>query len=536
MVATVLLSSPDEDKAVTEIATKPYWTDTASLPRFPELTQDLTVDVVVIGAGITGITAAYLIKSAGLRVALLERGRAAMVDTGHTTAHLTYVTDVRLSALAKAFGRDQARAVWDAGRLAIEQIETNIDAEEISCEFRSVPGYLHEPLNGGSDEAERAALRDEAEFARELGFDAAYVASVPFVNCAGIRFDAQALFHPRKYLSGLLDALPGEGSHVFEQTTVDDIEDAPLRVKSGSHSIRCDYVVVATHTPLMGKTNVVSASLLQTKLALYTSYAIGAKVASGTVPEGAYWETADPYHYLRVDRHRGFDYVIFGGEDHKTGQVDDTAACFEALEETLEGVIPEFEVTHRWSGQVIETNDGLPYIGETSPRQFAATGFSGNGMTFGTFAAMMARDAALGRSNPWRELFDVHRTKLRGGTWDYLKENKDYLYYLVRDRFAASEKSLRAVPRGEGRLVDLNGEQVAAYRNEQGVVTLRSPVCTHMGCLVGWNDAGKTWDCPCHGSRFKPNGDVLAGPAESPLAEATPKAKVPVSKGRRAAS
>jgi glycine/D-amino acid oxidase-like deaminating enzyme/nitrite reductase/ring-hydroxylating ferredoxin subunit len=459
-----------------------------------------------------------------------------MSDTGHTTAHVTYVTDLRLSELVNVFGRDRARAVWDAGRLAIEQIEANVEAEEIDCDFRSVPGYLHEPLKGESDERERTALREEAELARELGFDATYVASVPFVNRAGIRFGAQALFHPRKYLSGLLDALPGDGSHVFEQTTVDDIEDTPLRVTSGSHTIRCDYVVIATHTPLMGKTNVVSASLLQTKLALYTSYAIGGKVPPGILPEAAFWDTADPYHYLRVDRHRGFDYVILGGEDHKTGQAADTAACFQALDETLKSLVPDVEVTHRWSGQVIETNDGLPYIGETSPRQFAATGFSGNGMTFGTIAAMMARDAALGRSNPWRELFEVHRTTLGGGTWNYLKENKDYLYYLVRDRFAASEKSLRAVPRGEGRLVDLNGEQVAAYRNEQGVVTLRSPVCTHMGCLVAWNDAGKTWDCPCHGSRFKPDGDVLAGPAESPLAEAAPKAATPGSRRRRAAS
>ncbi len=519
-----------------EVSTKPYWVTSASLPRFPALAEDLGVDVVVIGAGITGITAAYLIKSAGLRVALIERERAAMVDTGHTTAHVTYVTDLRLSELVSVFGRDQACAVWDAGRLAIQQIETNVDTEKIDCDFRSAPGYLHEPLNGESEERARTALREEAELARELGFDATYVASVPFVNRAGIRFDAQALFHPRQYLSGLLDALPGEGSHVFEQTPVDDIEDAPLRVTSGSHTIRCNYVVVATHTPLMGKTNPVSASLLQTKLALYTSYAIGGKVPPGILPEAAFWDTADPYHYLRVDRHRGFDYVILGGEDHKTGQAADTAACFQALEETLKSFVPDVEVTHRWSGQVIETNDGLPYIGETSPRQFAATGFSGNGMTFGTLAAMMARDAVLGRSNPWRELFDVHRKKLRGGTWDYLKENKDYLYYMVRDRFAASEKSLRAVPRGEGRLVDLNGEQVAAYRDEQGVVTLRSPVCTHMGCLVAWNDAGKTWDCPCHGSRFRPNGDVLAGPAQSPLAEATPKATAPVSRRRRAAS
>ncbi|HEY7475114.1 MAG TPA: FAD-dependent oxidoreductase [Vicinamibacterales bacterium] len=518
------------------IATQPYWTTSAALPSFPRLTQDLTVDVVVVGAGITGITAAYLIKSAGLRVALVERKRVAMADTGHTTAHLTYVTDLWLSDLDKAFGRDRARAVWDAGRLAIDQIEANVSAEAIDCGFRRVSGYLHEALDDPNGQRERAALRNEAELARDLGFSAAFVDRVPFVDRPGIAFDSQALFHPRRYLAGLVSAIPGDGSHVFEETAAEDVMDGPLRVTAGPHTIRCDYVVLATHTPITGKTSFASASLLQTKLALYTSYVIGGRIPAGTIPEASYWDTADPYHYLRVERGRDSDYVIFGGEDHKTGQVEDTSACFDALEASLRRLVPSVDVTHRWSGQVVETNDGLPYIGETSARQFVCTGFSGNGMTFGTLAAMMARDAALGRSNPWRELFDVHRKKLVGGAWDYLKENKDYLYYLVRDRFAASEKSLRAVPRGEGRLVELNGEQVAAYRNQEGVVTLRSAVCTHMGCLVAWNGAERTWDCPCHGSRFKADGEVLAGPAESPLADVDVKATAPGSRRGRAAS
>jgi Rieske Fe-S protein len=167
---------------------------------------------------------------------------------------------------------------------------------------------------------------------------------------------------------------------------------------------------------------------------------------------------------------------------------------------------------------VVETHDGLPFIGETSSRQFAATGYAGNGMTFGTIAGLMARDAALGRPNPWAELFDTGRTKVKGGAWDYLKENKDYPYYLIRDRFAGPEgRSLRELGRGKGKILELKGERVAAWRSDNGKVTLLSPICTHMGCAVDWNDAESTWDCPCHGSRFKPNGDVLAGPAESPL-------------------
>ena len=181
-------------------------------------------------------------------------------------------------------------------------------------------------------------------------------------------------------------------------------------------------------------------------------------------------------------------------------------------------LVPDIDISHRWSGQVIQSPDGLPYIGDTAEHQFVATAYSGNGMTFGTLGAMMAHDRVIGRNNPWSELFDTGRTKIRGGLWDYVKENKDYPYYLVRDRFAGVEgRSLRDVPRGEGRILELDGQKVAAFRDEQGTATVRSAVCTHMGCLVQWNGAERTWDCPCHGSRFKPDGAVIAGPAESPL-------------------
>jgi len=220
------------------------------------------------------------------------------------------------------------------------------------------------------------------------------------------------------------------------------------------------------------------------------------------------------------DRHRDHDVVIFGGSDHKTGQAQDTRSCYAGLERTLTELVPDVDVTHRWSGQVIETPDGLPYIGETAERQFAATGFSGNGMTFGTLGAMMACDRVVGRANPWSGLFDIGRTRLTDGAWDYIVENKDYPYYLVRDRFAGADgRSRRAIKRGEGKIIELNGAMAAVYRDPSGHVTTRSAVCTHLGCLVRWNAAERTWDCPCHGSRFKPAGDVIAGPAESPLPE-----------------
>jgi Rieske Fe-S protein len=271
----------------------------------------------------------------------------------------------------------------------------------------------------------------------------------------------------------------------------------------------------------MGNTGLLSATLFQTKLALYTSYAVSGYVKKGRVPDALFWDTAAPYHYLRIEPHRDRDLVIFGGEDHKTGQSSDTVACFNRLERTLTGLVGAIDITHRWSGQVIETSDGLPFIGETAPRQFAGTGYAGNGMTFGTLTGMMAADRIAGRANPWSALFDPSR-KTIGGLWDYVKENKDYPYYLIRDRFAGAQgKSTRSVRRGSGKVLELNGRTVAVYRDERGHVTTRAAACTHMGCLVEWNGAERTWDCPCHGSRFKPDGAVIAGPAESPLPEET---------------
>jgi Rieske Fe-S protein len=284
--------------------------------------------------------------------------------------------------------------------------------------------------------------------------------------------------------------------------------------------------VVATHNPIVGKAGWLGATLLQTKLSLYTSYVVAGRVQRGQIPDALFWDTGQPYRYLRLQPQGGFDHVIFGGEDHKTGQETDTTGSSERLEEVITRLIPDLEITHRWSGQVIETNDGLPLIGEVAPRQFAATGFCGNGMTFGTLSAMMAADALSGRPNPWADLFDIKRTALTRGLWNYVKENKDYPYYLIRDRFAGNTgKPVRALPRGSGAITEVNGTRVAAYRGDRGEITMLSPVCTHMGCQVQWNTLERTWDCPCHGSRFRPNGDVLAGPAESPLQKLNPESK-----------
>jgi glycine/D-amino acid oxidase-like deaminating enzyme/nitrite reductase/ring-hydroxylating ferredoxin subunit len=505
------------------VETVPYWADAASVLTFPRVDRDEEVDVLVVGGGITGLTAAYLLAKAGKSVAVLERDvRCGQIDTGHTTAHLTMVTDTRLTELVRRFGKTHAQAVWDAGLAAIAQMDTIIREHDIDCAFEWVDGYLHAPVGKLSHE-ESETFAEDAKLAVELGFDATLVDEVPFVGGVGIRFSDQARFHPRKYLADLARAVRAHGGRIYGHSAAEEFSDEPLSVKANGHTLTCADIVIATHNPIIGVGSSASATMLQTKLALYTSYVVAGRVPRGTVPDALFWDTADPYRYLRLQPHSDHDLVIFGGEDHKTGQVSDTVDCYERLECALVALVRDVSLTHRWSGQVIETADGLPYIGQTAGHQYAATGFAGNGMTFGTLGAMIASDAILGRSNPWAELFDPGRAAIRRGLWDYVTENADYPYYLIRDRFAGAEgRSLRSVRRGEGKVIELNGNKVAAYRNPSGATTLRSAVCSHMGCIVGWNPAERTWDCPCHGSRFAPNGDVISGPAESPLAEVHP--------------
>ena len=495
-----------------------YW-KTTELPQFPALSANLNADVVIVGGGITGVSSACLLKRAGRRVVLLERHRCGQLDTGNTTAHLTCVTDRPLRKLADTLGRDHAQAVWDAGLSAIDQIHDLVGEAGIECDLARVPGYYHAAISGQTDE--RADLQRQAEIANELGFPAEYQESVPLFGRPGVRFPNQAVFHPLKYLAGLLQSIPGDDSHVFERTEADHFESDGdrVRVHAGRFSVACERVVIATHAPISGLKGMLGATLLQSKIAPHTTYAIAARVPARSVPRACYWDTSDPYYFLRLaPAGPGSDLAIFGGLDHKTGQAADSVERFARLENTLREYVPAATVEFRWSGQVMESHDGLPLIGWAAEQQFVATGYAGNGMTFGTLAAMMTRDAICGRKNPWSELFDPKRTTLKGGTWNYLRENADYPYYMIKDRLTRSESiSPEALPRGTGRILVLDRRRVAVYRDAEGRLTLRSPVCTHMGCIVHWNEAESTWDCPCHGSRFRPSGEVLAGPAETPL-------------------
>lgn len=494
------------------------WLVTDVMPRFGSLDEDITVDVVIVGAGITGVTAAYLLKRSGLSVALVERDRCGMGDTSRTTAHLTCLPDLLPTQMLNRLGHGEAHVAWTAGQEAIFQIQQIVETLQIDCGFHRVPGYLMGSISEGAHDQTRLIQR-EIDAVHDMGFAADKVESVPIFGLPGMRLSQQALFHPLRYLGAMLSTIDGAGSYVFEDTEVKSISDnGSPKVCTEHCSIDCHYVVIATHVPIVGKNSMARAMLLQSKLSPCSSYAIGAKLPPRSLPQALFWDTSHPYYYCRIHAEPTHDYVIFGGKDHKTGQIAHTQLCYDALEAMLLKHFPDAKVHRKWSGQVIETCDGLPLIGNLSERQMIATGFAGNGVTFGTISAMMACDLAQGRRNSWTAMFDPHRRSILTGTWDYVKQNMDYPYYMARDWLKPPEgRSLDVLQPGEARVIKMDGKRVAAYRDENGELSAVSAVCTHMGCVVHWNEAEKTWDCPCHGSRFRPTGEVLAGPAETPL-------------------
>jgi glycine/D-amino acid oxidase-like deaminating enzyme/nitrite reductase/ring-hydroxylating ferredoxin subunit len=372
---------------------------------------------------------------------------------------------------------------------------------------------------GKDTEKEIESLQKDAELASAFGFDAEFIESDPLFKRPAVRFPNQLKFHPLKYVNALAKALPGNGCNIFSRTRGSDIDNEKHELHSDNGVLAYETVVAATHVPIQGERGTFGAALFQTKLAAYSTYAIEAEIE--TMPESLFWDTDDPYLYLRFDRRDGGSSVIIGGEDHKTGQEEDTEARYEQLENILKKTFPGSKPKHRWSGQVLETLDGLPYIGEIAAHQYIATGFSGNGMTLGTFSAMLICDLITGKSNLLSELFAPDR-KAIAGTWDYVRENKDFLAYFVKDRLRPSVP-LESLGRCSGEVLTVDGKKRAVYCDEDGQRTVLSPICPHMGCIVAWNKAEKTWDCPCHGSRFTATGELIAGPAESNLEQVTPK-------------
>ncbi|QDE81439.1 FAD-dependent oxidoreductase [Myxococcus xanthus] len=491
-------------------AHRSLWTVTAPPRDFPALPGDVTVDVAIIGGGMAGLTTAWLLKRAGKRVAVLDMHRILSGQTGQTTAHLTEVLDTPYATLRRDFGEKGAQLAASSSRAAIEQIAALVDELGIDCDFQRVPMYRY-----AETERELADLHHEVTAAREAGLLATFTHDVPlpYPVKGALRVEDQALFHPRKYLLALADRIPGDGSHLFENTRVTEVHDgAPCRVVTDRGTVTAAAVVEATTTPL-------NRVAMHTKLYPYRTYAVAGPL-NGPLEPGQYYDSQEPYHYIRTQQVNGRTYVIVGGEDHKVGTDEDTARRYAALEAYTLRRFPVTDITHRWSGQVIEPADGLAYIGRNTASRhvYVATGFSGTGMTFGTLAGMILSDAILDRQNPFAALYSATRVKPQAGAKDFLQENAEVAFHFVADRLSRPDgHRLADVAPGEGKVLEVAGQKVAVYRAEDGTTHAVSPVCTHLGCHVHWNGAERSWDCPCHGGRFSPTGKVLNGPAVKDL-------------------
>ena len=502
--------------------TETVWTATHVIAERPPLVSDVDADVCVVGAGIAGITTAFLLATEGRHVVVLDAGTVGGGMTGRTTAHLAPALDDRYYELEREHGADGARLAAESHRAAVDAIERQVAAEQIDCDFLRLDGYLFVPPGDTSDDLER-----ELDAAKRAGLDVERVSRAPLPGLdtgPALRFASQGQFHPLRYLDGLARALERRGGTIacgMHVARVEGGRDAHVETRAGP-VVRAEAVVVATNTPINDRL------VIHTKQAPYTTYVVALAVPAGALSPALFWDTRQraheagsgeaPYHYVRLAPLNAFeDVLIVGGEDHKTGQAHDPEQRFARLVEWSRERWPQArEVRYRWSGQVMEPVDSLAFIGRNPADDgnvFVATGDSGNGMTHGSIAGLLITDLLAGRDNPWSRLYDPGRVTLKS-VRDFAKENLNVAAQYVKGYAGRGDVADEAdIAPGTGAIVSRGLSKIAVYRDEQGQLHERSAVCTHLGCIVQWNPAERTWDCPCHGSRFACDGTVVTGPA-----------------------
>lgn len=492
------------------------WVATTPETSYPQLPGDVEVDVAVVGAGITGVTAAILLKRAGKRVALVDSKRIVRGATGYTTAKVTSGHGVVYGKLTDTFGEDGARTYAESNQAAIEQIDELAREGGIDCDFERKDNYVI-----AEREEERGRVEQEAEAMRKLGLPASFVTEtpLPYEVAGAVKLENQAQFHPRKYLLGLAETIPGDGSHVFENTRVTHVTRADAGAcvgETGRGNVRAADVILATHLPFMDR------GLFFAKAHPHRSYAVAAPIDPDQAPDGMFINAGTPTRSIRTIRDGERLLIQTGGQGHKPGQADDTAERYDALEGFLREHWPAAgPVEYRWSTQDYMSLDRVPYVGRLNRRSkhvFVATGYSKWGMTAGTVAAELLADAVLGRENAWAALYDSKRLKPKATAVKFVKENASTGVRFFAQRFARGEKrSTEELGAGEGAILRVGGLKRAVYKDEGGEVHVLSPVCRHLWCYVEWNEAERSWDCPCHGSRYSGEGRVIQGPTVQDL-------------------
>jgi glycine/D-amino acid oxidase-like deaminating enzyme/nitrite reductase/ring-hydroxylating ferredoxin subunit len=484
-----------------------FWLE-VDAPAYAPLEREARADVAVLGGGIAGVTTALMLAEAGAAVVLLEADRVGHGVTGHTTAKITSQHGLIYDTLRSRFGAATASAYGAANQTALEWIARRVQDGGIDCDLRRRPAYAYAAT--GDD---RAAVESEAEAARDAGLPAHLVDTtpLPYPVSGAVRFDDQAEFHVHRYLTAQAEAFVAAGGTIHEHSRAVEVDDdADCVVKTAGGRVVADRVVVATHYPFLDR------SLAFARVTPQRSYAILCRI-DGAPPEGMFITAGSPSRSVRGVVHGDEELLLVGGEGHRTGTGGDTEQHYLALEAFARDHWDVRSVDFRWSAQDNTTPDGIPYVGRLSPFTddvLMATGFAKWGMTGGTAAAIVLSDRILGRENAWSSLFDPNRLNLRVSAPKLLKENAEVGLHFVGDRLRRRGTRAPADLRpGEGDMVEHDGETVAAYRGEDGMLIAVSATCTHLGCRLAFNTAERSWDCPCHGSRFAPDGEVLHGPA-----------------------
>lgn len=486
------------------------WLATTPTTAYEPLAGNCHVDTAVIGGGIAGITTAAKLREAGQSVALFERDRILRAVTGHSTAKLTALHGLPYRRLRRHFGERGASLYAQANQAAIDDVAGTVDQEAIDCDFtrRSVYTYTRET-------GRREELQEEVDAARAAGLDVALVTEteLPFQVDAAVELPNQAAFHPRAYLLELARQIPGDGSYLFEETTVRDVDTgSPCEVVTDRGSITADAVAVTTHFPIVDK------ALYFARLRPKRSYVLAARVAE-SAPEGMYYGDEKPYFSLRPVTVDDDKLVLFGGQEHRTGE-GPTSVRYRALERQVRNRFDIESIEYYWSTQDYVSVDYVPFIGALAPQTtnlYVATGFGGWGMTGGTVAGIVLRDLILDRDNEWAEVYDPTRLQPGAGAREFLSHNVDAGERMTTSKLSRNPRLDRSLAPGEAGVFEVGDETMAVYRDPDGELHAVSAICTHMGCQVSWNDAEESWDCGCHGSRFDLDGSVLDTPANRDL-------------------
>lgn len=470
-------------------------------------------DVVVVGGGMTGVITAFMLQEQGRKCLLVEAHNLGFGTTGGTTAHLNTIMDTPYSTINRNFGVEGGRTVAQAATQAISTIEDHVRRFNIPCEFEKTDGFLY-----SQSEQETKQLKEIYQASKDCGVDPHYTADVPIPVAfeSAVRFGGQAKFNPIVYLQHMAAEFEKLGGHIKENCRVQEVnqEDGELLITTSGGMIHAQHVVYATHIPP-------GINLLHLRCAPWRSYAVAAKLSNDQYPEGLIYDMNDPYHYYRSQKIGDEMFLIAGGKDHKTGEQENTEQVFLSLSAHIERIFKIREITHQWSSQYYESADGLPYIG-LLPGQthniYVATGFGGNGMIYSHVAARELSHQITSGATVYGDLFSPSRIKPIAGFNNFVSHNADVIKNFVGKWFGIQHlEQLAELAPGEGKVVTIEKTLVAVSKDANGKLHAVSPICTHMKCNVAWNGTERSWDCPCHGARYSPDGLVITGPASKDL-------------------